>query len=145
MDGVNPAWLAPEVVNDEPPIPKSDRNTTSPEVDGSWPCLTTKSDVYPFGIIMWEILTGCIPWEGLNCQYIKHQVLVENERPEVPESLTDPEWKSLYIKLMKRCWSEDLESRPSYEEILSELKNIKFELTGNLEVQTGVPLRRVKM
>ncbi|KAK8308626.1 hypothetical protein V6Z12_D02G073200 [Gossypium hirsutum] len=41
-----PHWMAPEVLRNEP----SDE----------------KSDIYSFGVILWELATGKIPWENLN-------------------------------------------------------------------------------
>lgn len=125
MNGMNPKWLAPEVLNNGPP--------------------TAKSDVYPFGIIMWEVLTDCIPWKGYLSAQIEHEVLKYNRRPEVNESQADPPWKSLYIQLMKKCWSEDLCSRPEYSVVVSELKEIQYKLTGKREREEGVPLKSVQI
>ena len=44
--GGTPHWMAPEVLRSE-------------HID-------EKADVYSFGVILWEILTGKIPWEDMN-------------------------------------------------------------------------------
>lgn len=41
-----PHWMAPEIMRGEP--------------------YTEKSDVYSFGMILWEIITGKIPYENLS-------------------------------------------------------------------------------
>ncbi|RIB02359.1 kinase-like domain-containing protein [Gigaspora rosea] len=74
---------------------------------------TTASDIYSFGIIMWEILF--------------ENPIIEN----TPQC---------YINLMKKCWERDPIKRPSSQKILEILtewqndKNILLELTKSDEI-----------
>lgn len=103
----NGTWMAPEVV-----------------VEGQEP--TTKSDVFSFAIIMWEVLTGQKPWGGISPHQVFFQ-LMKKERPTLPEDKDIPSncygWES-YVNLMRTCWSEDPSQRPEFAEISIVLSQI---------------------
>jgi len=87
-----PCWTAPEVIRGEK--------------------YNEKADVYGFGIIMWEVLTRKIPYEGRNFMNMTLDVL-EGRRPQIP--LDCP---VAYKKLMKSCWHAKAAKRPSMEKVL---------------------------
>lgn len=91
----------------------------APEVmDGE--VYTTAADVYSFGIILWELWTGKIPFEGLQPIQVMFKVYAEGLRPPIePEDCFHPKLEDLIV----RCWSEVASSRPTFEEILDELEN----------------------
>ncbi|KAJ8444606.1 hypothetical protein Cgig2_023669 [Carnegiea gigantea] len=91
-------WMAPELLN-----------TTSNLV-------MEMVDVYSFGIVMWELLTGEDPYANMRSQEILDGIIEGTLRPEIP-SWCDPVWRSL----MERCWSSDPKSRPSFSEVAREL------------------------
>lgn len=76
-----------------------------------------QSDIYTFGIIMWEFLTNRPPFYNVphNPKLI-HSIAYENFRPNT--STSGPE---SYIKLMKTCWSSDPSSRPTIRELVNQL------------------------
>ncbi|KAL6226394.1 hypothetical protein ACLB2K_000356 [Fragaria x ananassa] len=94
-------WMAPELLN------SNSKNNL----------VTEKVDVYSFGIVMWELLTGEEPYANLRSVEIIGGIIKGNLRPEIP-SWCDPTWRSL----MERCWSSDPESRPPFSEISKELR-----------------------
>ncbi|KAL6223932.1 hypothetical protein ACLB2K_002789 [Fragaria x ananassa] len=94
-------WMAPELLN------SNSKNNL----------VTEKVDVYSFGIVMWELLTGEEPYANLRSEEIIGGIIKGNLRPEIP-SWCDPTWRSL----MERCWSSDPESRPPFLEISKELR-----------------------
>lgn len=100
MRGTLP-WMAPELLNDS-----GDR-------------VSEKVDVYSFGIVMWELLTGEEPYADLDTTHMIGGIVNNTLRPQVPASC-DPEWKSL----MERCWSSEPSERPSFAEIAKELRSI---------------------
>ncbi|KAH7546461.1 hypothetical protein FEM48_Zijuj01G0203200 [Ziziphus jujuba var. spinosa] len=94
-------WMAPELLN-------SNNNL-----------VTEKVDVYSFGIVMWELLTGEEPYVNMRSEDIIAGIIKGNLRPDIP-TWCDPAWRSL----MEKCWSRDPDSRPSFTEISKELRTI---------------------
>jgi mitogen-activated protein kinase kinase kinase 9 len=78
------------------------------------------SDVYSYGIILWEIWTQKEVYEGLAPPQIIHRVANESLRPPVPE---DCPWKDLMV----RCWSQLPLDRPDFDTIVEELNKILLE------------------
>jgi len=77
------------------------------------------SDIYSFGMIMWEILHGKPPFNN-----IPHDVnlainICEGLRPKI-EKKRVPKW---YISLMIKCWNKDLLKRPDIFEVRKIIAN----------------------
>ncbi|XP_073526442.1 uncharacterized protein [Phyllobates terribilis] len=94
-----PQWMAPEVLRHEP----SDE----------------KSDVYSYGVILWELATEKTPWESLNAMQVIGAVGFMNQRLEIPSDV-DVRWAAI----IKSCWQSDPRSRPSFQELLKTLKDL---------------------
>ena len=78
-----------------------------------------QSDVYSYGILMWEVLSRKIPFERMNeAQIIAH--LTEGKRPTpTPEDSPDD-----LIKLMQECWTQSAGMRPkTFNLVLDTLKD----------------------
>ena len=101
------------------------------EAAGKWPlkwyapeCIyyyrfTTKSDVWAYGITLWESLTyGSKPYEGLHGQEVI-QYLENGERLECPSQCPE----SVY-SLMRACWEWEVDRRPSFSLIKDTLSDI---------------------
>ncbi|GKD70158.1 dual specificity protein kinase splA-like protein, partial [Tanacetum coccineum] len=95
-----PQWMAPEVL----------RNKYANE----------KSDVYSYGVVLWELTTKKIPWADLNIMQVIGAVGFMNQRLEIPKDV-DPEWASL----IESCWCSEPQSQPTFQEILSNLKDLQ--------------------
>ncbi|GAB4853590.1 hypothetical protein Ancab_017781 [Ancistrocladus abbreviatus] len=94
-------WMAPELLS------------------GKNNMVTEKIDVYSFGIVMWELLTGDEPYADMHCASIIGGIVNNTLRPQIP-TWCDPEWKSL----MESCWASDTAERPSFSEISQRLRNM---------------------
>ena len=71
---------------------------------------TKKSDVWSFGVVLWEIFTlGERPYSGLLNEAILH-FLDNNFRLNKPEECP----YELY-RLMKQCWRKDATERPTFQ------------------------------
>ncbi|KAH0453765.1 hypothetical protein IEQ34_018089 [Dendrobium chrysotoxum] len=94
-------WMAPELLN------------------GSSNLVSEKVDVFSFGIVMWELLTGEEPYSDLHYGAIIGGIVSNTLRPTVPDSC-DPEWGAL----MEQCWSAEPTDRPSFTEIANRLRSM---------------------
>jgi serine/threonine protein kinase len=116
----NPMWLAPEVLSGEP--------------------ATEASDVYAFGIIMWELLTWELPWVASlqNMASIYGMVMVHKKRPplkpldQLPgaETMDASSFKE-FCGVMERCWAQEPQQRPAFAEAARNLRcawDVNFEL-----------------
>lgn len=76
-----------------------------------------KRDVYAFSMLLYEILSGQIPFENLTRFQIINSAFRSGERPNLPDSFSKP-----CRDLIEQCWSEDPDERPPFDEILQILK-----------------------
>jgi len=88
-----------------------------------------KVDVYSFGIILWQMVTGETPFEGMSKAAYMEQVCVDGLRPSIPRDVP----KDL-ATLMQQCWDADPKRRPSCTAILASIDVIieAFEKRGGL-------------
>src|SRR6266542_3355316 len=79
---------------------------------------TKASDIYSFGMIMYTVGTGMIPYnQSSDDQYLTLDICL-GVRPEIPIDMPES-----FTKLMKRCWSDDPDSRPDIHEVYNTLLN----------------------
>src|SRR5207247_2073276 len=83
----------------------------APEVLSSKP-YTKESDIYSFGMIMWEFTTGKKPFHDRSHDHCLILNILEGKRPEITDDT--PEF---YANLIKKCWDPKPENRPTAEEI----------------------------
>ncbi|XP_072019234.1 uncharacterized protein [Amphiura filiformis] len=78
-----------------------------------------KSDVWAFGVLLWEIITlGSTPYQDLDKRYI-HEYLQAGNRLPQPEGCNN----EIY-QLMRKCWQETPEQRPTFDELKMQLQGI---------------------
>ena len=92
-----PAYMAPELLQS---------NT-----------FTEKTDVYAYGMIVFEVLAGDTPWSGLNQMQIMMQVCIQKDRPKL-----DGGAPADLVALMQRCWDHEPDARPTFAAIKAELR-----------------------
>ncbi|CAJ1975585.1 unnamed protein product [Sphenostylis stenocarpa] len=109
-------WMAPELLN------------------GSSSLVSEKVDVFSFGIVMWELLTGEEPYADLHYGAIIGGIVNNTLRPPVPESC-DPEWRLL----MERCWSSEPSERPSFTDIANGLRSMATKISPKGQNQQQQP------
>ena len=83
----------------------------TPEVLSKKP-YTKESDVYSFGMIMWEHTTGKKPFHDREHNHLLISDILNGIRPQVTDDT--PEF---YAELMKKCWDHNPENRPTAKEI----------------------------
>ncbi|KAK9819991.1 hypothetical protein WJX72_004873 [[Myrmecia] bisecta] len=94
-----------------------------PEVllDGN---ISLAADVYSFGILMWALFTGTVPYTGLGIHQVIFKVIYQHARPDFPGELPPP----VYAALMQKCWSQEPRDRPRFPQILQELGELQASL-----------------
>ncbi|XP_076949416.1 putative serine/threonine-protein kinase SIS8 isoform X2 [Bidens hawaiensis] len=93
-------WMAPEVLRNEP----SDE----------------KSDVYSYGVVLWELCTMQQPWGGLNPMQVVGAVGFQHRRLEIPHDM-DP----VIADIITKCWQIDPKLRPTFADIMAALKPLQ--------------------
>ncbi|CAG9464920.1 unnamed protein product [Pedinophyceae sp. YPF-701] len=94
-----PQWTAPEIL--------------------SWGDFDGKADVYSYGVVLWELLTGKIPWEGYNAMQLIAAVGVEGRTLELPDG---PHADAFLAQLCRDCLKVDPKDRPSFQCIVERLQ-----------------------
>ncbi|XP_024083123.1 macrophage colony-stimulating factor 1 receptor 2-like, partial [Cimex lectularius] len=89
---------------------------------------THKSDVWSFGILLWEIITlGSTPYNTMGAREVMHHVR-EGYRLEKPKHC-----RSEFFRVLTKCWHNDPEKRPSFSELKSDIGN----LLGDKDTEGG--------
>ncbi|KAK9668190.1 hypothetical protein RND81_13G040400 [Saponaria officinalis] len=78
-----------------------------------------KSDVFSFGVILWELMTVSIPWSSLNALQVVGVVGFMDRRLDIPETV-DP----CISSIIKDCWQSKPELRPCFQEIIHKMIGI---------------------
>ena len=105
------AWMAPEVTV-----------VTERQNFKKYSAYGFKADVFSFGVVMFELLTGRIPWAGTDKTFA-HQIMkavVKGERPVVRKNELASAPKE-FINLMHQCWDTDANTRPTFDELVETL------------------------
>src|SRR6185312_5214865 len=78
-----------------------------------------KSDIFSFGVILWEISSGKSPCEGRiqSFEIILYRLKGSRDPPF-------PETPKKYIELYSKCWDNDPNKRPLSEEVYKQLKSL---------------------
>ncbi|XP_019214769.1 macrophage-stimulating protein receptor isoform X3 [Oreochromis niloticus] len=86
---------------------------------------TTKSDVWSYGILLWELLTrGASPYPAVD-PYDITQYLLKGRRLLQPQYCPD----TLYV-IMLACWDPEPECRPTFHTLATEVQRILSNLKG---------------
>uniref|UniRef100_A0A7N6A2I7 receptor protein-tyrosine kinase n=1 Tax=Anabas testudineus TaxID=64144 RepID=A0A7N6A2I7_ANATE len=86
---------------------------------------TTKSDVWSYGILLWELLTrGASPYPNVDPYDITHYLLKGRRLPQ-PQFCPD----DLY-SVMLACWDPEPECRPAFHSLVTEVQHILSCLEG---------------
>nr|CAD7201353.1 unnamed protein product [Timema douglasi] len=90
------AWMAPEIIRNEP--------------------YSEKVDIWSYGVVLWELLTCETPYKNVGYSAVMYGVA--SNRLNLPIPWTCPKGFDL---LMKQCWSVKPRNRPSFKHILIHL------------------------
>lgn len=94
------AWMAPEVI----------RSST----------FSKGSDVWSYGVLLWELLTGEVPFRGIDGLAVAYGVAMNKLALPIPSTCPEP-----FARLMEACWSPNPHCRPAFSSILIQLMAIE--------------------
>ena len=96
-------WMAPEVIKEQK--------------------RSIKSDIYSFGIVVWEVFTTAIPFEEMKGDFQVMNSVCNGKRPTIPEDCPQQ-----LKELIEVCWQDDYHSRPDMAVICEMLKQSKYRI-----------------
>ncbi|KAM3875202.1 mitogen-activated protein kinase kinase kinase 10 [Diretmus argenteus] len=94
------AWMAPEVIK--------------------LSLFSKSSDVWSFGVLLWELLTGEVPYREIDALAVAYGVAMNKLTLPIPSTCPEP-----FAQLLGECWSPNPHSRPSFTSILMRLLAIE--------------------
>jgi len=84
------AWMAPEVIRNEP--------------------CSEKVDIWSYGVVLWELLSGEIPYKDVDSSAVMWGVGSNSLRLPIPANCPEG-----YGLLIKQCWAAKPRNRPSFK------------------------------
>ncbi|GBC26213.2 kinase-like domain-containing protein [Rhizophagus irregularis DAOM 181602=DAOM 197198] len=82
---------------------------------------TKSSDIYSFGVLMWEISSGYPPFKDHDNK-VALAISINTGIREVAVPNTPDDYEKLY----KNCWNQEPEQRPNINEVLDEFERMDF-------------------
>lgn len=102
-------WMAPEVFANKP--------------------YSTKSDIYGFAIMMWEVFSEKTPYYHLDdASEVIRFVFYKGGRPKVSDCKIQKRYVNHLTNLMKRNWEEEPENRQEFKDLYNSLNKLFVEL-----------------
>lgn len=102
------SWMAPEIIRNEP--------------------CSEKVDIWSYGVVLWELLSGEIPYKDVDSSAIMYGVGNNSLRLPIPTTCPDG-----YRLLVEQCWAAKPRNRPSFKQIETHLQIAAVELESTTQ------------
>ena len=86
-------------------------------------CYTEAIDIFSFGMILWELTTFQLPFDSLKFNFQVNDAVAQGARPSIPV-LTARTRPRGWDNLIRACWAQSPEGRPSAAEIVEKLDSM---------------------
>jgi serine/threonine protein kinase len=104
----------------------------APEVMMSKP-YNEKVDVYSFAIILWQMASGELPYDGASKADFVKFVGKRGERPELAPYMS---WPKDFKDLLVSCWAQSSKERPAFDVVITRLDKLILK-TGDSSGECG--------
>ncbi|XP_007891611.2 mitogen-activated protein kinase kinase kinase 9 [Callorhinchus milii] len=94
------AWMAPEVIRSS--------------------MFSKGSDIWSYGVLLWELLTGEVPFRGIDGLAVAYGVAMNKLALPIPSTCPES-----FTKLMEDCWNPNPHYRPPFPCVLDQLTDIQ--------------------
>lgn len=101
------AWMAPEALRES--------------------ACSEKVDIWSFGVVLWELLTCEVPYNGMEQSAIMYLVGIGQLTPPIPSSCPDG-----FKLIMQMCWKMNPRERPSFKLICNHLEIAAVEVSQKI-------------
>ena len=95
-------WMAPEMIREER-------------------IYDDKVDIYSFGLILWELIRGDLPYDDIGWNYCIEEAILNGERPRIVPGSCPRAWQYL----IKACWHAEPTERPDIQDVVASLDRIR--------------------
>ncbi|PNG99770.1 Mitogen-activated protein kinase kinase kinase, partial [Tetrabaena socialis] len=101
-----PAYLAPEGYDAAPKV------------------ITHQADIFSFGVVLWEMLSGSQPWKHCDMMTLAYDVTVRRQRLPLEALEAGGRCPPKLRLLLRQCWEQDPRRRPAAAELVKELAGV---------------------
>jgi len=94
-------------------------NWCAPEILLRRAAYTPQSDVYSFGMVLYELVTHHPPFQGMNPLQVV-RAIDSGDLPKIPKEIDEN-----LAELIYDCWKNEPEDRPNFTEVVSRLQSLQ--------------------